>query len=61
MIVLGIGSLLSIVFGFILAAMIDKEVRGEGIFLRFPEEAESPNSPQRSMRGATRGVRTPPS
>jgi glucose/mannose transport system permease protein len=32
MIVLGIGSLLSIVFGFILAAMIDKEVRGEGIF-----------------------------
>jgi glucose/mannose transport system permease protein len=32
MIVLGVGSLLSIVLGFILAAMIDKEVRGEGIF-----------------------------
>ena len=32
MVVLGIGSLLAIVFGFILAAMIDREKRGEGIF-----------------------------
>lgn len=32
MIVLGIGSALAIVFGFILAAMIDREKRGEGIF-----------------------------
>jgi len=32
MVVLGVGSLLSIVFGFILAAMIDREKRGEGIF-----------------------------
>ena len=32
MLVLGLGSLASIVFGFILAALIDKEVRGEGIF-----------------------------
>src|SRR6185437_1723621 len=32
MLVLGIGSLLAIVFGFILAAMIDREKRGEGIF-----------------------------
>jgi len=32
MVVLGIGSLLAIVFGFILAAMIDREKRAEGIF-----------------------------
>jgi len=32
MVVLGIGSLLAIVFGFILAAMIDREKRGEGLF-----------------------------
>ena len=32
MVVLGIGSCASIVLGFILAALIDKEVRGEGIF-----------------------------
>jgi glucose/mannose transport system permease protein len=32
MVVLGVGSLLAIVFGFILAAMIDREKRGEGIF-----------------------------
>ena len=32
MVVLGIGSLLAIVFGFILAAMIDREKRGEGVF-----------------------------
>jgi glucose/mannose transport system permease protein len=32
MVVLGIGSLLAIVFGFVLAAMIDREKRGEGIF-----------------------------
>jgi glucose/mannose transport system permease protein len=32
MLVLGIGSLLAIVFGFVLAAMIDREKRGEGIF-----------------------------
>jgi glucose/mannose transport system permease protein len=32
MVILGIGSLLAIVFGFILAAMIDREKRGEGIF-----------------------------
>ena len=32
MVVLGIGSLLAIVFGFILAAMIDREKRGEGFF-----------------------------
>ena len=32
MLVLGLGSLASIVFGFILAALINKEVRGEGIF-----------------------------
>jgi glucose/mannose transport system permease protein len=32
MVVLGIGSLLAIVFGFLLAAMIDREKRGEGVF-----------------------------
>ena len=32
MVVLGVGSLLSIVIGFLLAALIEKEVRGEGIF-----------------------------
>ena len=32
MLVLGIGSFLAIVFGFILAAMIDREKRGEGFF-----------------------------
>ena len=32
MLVLGLGSLASIVFGFILAALINKEIRGEGIF-----------------------------
>ncbi|MBV8351740.1 MAG: sugar ABC transporter permease [Verrucomicrobia bacterium] len=32
MVILGLGSLASIVLGFILAALIDKEVRGEGIF-----------------------------
>ena len=32
MIILGIGSALAIVFGFILAAMIDREKRGEGFF-----------------------------
>ncbi len=32
MVVLGVGSLLAIVFGFILAAMIDREKRGEGFF-----------------------------
>jgi glucose/mannose transport system permease protein len=32
MFILGVGSLGSIVLGFILAALIDKEVRGEGIF-----------------------------
>jgi glucose/mannose transport system permease protein len=32
MVILGVGSLLSIVLGFLLAALIDKEVRGEGIF-----------------------------
>jgi glucose/mannose transport system permease protein len=32
MLILGIGSLASIVLGFVLAALIDKEVRGEGIF-----------------------------
>lgn len=32
MVILGIGSLLAIVFGFILAALIDREKRGEGIF-----------------------------
>ena len=32
LIILGIGSALAIVFGFILAAMIDKEKRGESIF-----------------------------
>jgi glucose/mannose transport system permease protein len=32
MVVLGIGSLLAIAFGFILAAMIDREKRGEGFF-----------------------------
>jgi glucose/mannose transport system permease protein len=32
MVILGIGSFLAIVFGFILAAMIDREKRGEGIF-----------------------------
>lgn len=32
LLVLGIGSLLAIGFGFILAAMIDREKRGEGIF-----------------------------
>lgn len=32
MVVLGLGSLLAIVFGFILAAMIDREKRGEGVF-----------------------------
>jgi glucose/mannose transport system permease protein len=31
-VVLGIGSLLAIVFGFLLAAMIDREKRGEGLF-----------------------------
>jgi glucose/mannose transport system permease protein len=30
--ILGVGSLLAIVFGFILAAMIDREKRGEGFF-----------------------------
>jgi glucose/mannose transport system permease protein len=30
--ILGFGSLLSIVFGFLLAALVDKEVRGEAIF-----------------------------
>jgi glucose/mannose transport system permease protein len=30
--ILGVGSLLAIVFGFILAAMIDREKRGEGLF-----------------------------
>ena len=32
LVVLGLGSFLAIVFGFILAAMIDREKRGEGIF-----------------------------
>ena len=32
MVVLGVGSLLAIAFGFVLAAMIDREKRGEGIF-----------------------------
>jgi glucose/mannose transport system permease protein len=32
LVVLGIGSTLAIVFGFILAALIDREKRGEGIF-----------------------------
>ena len=32
MLILGFGSLASIVLGFILAALIDREVRGEGIF-----------------------------
>jgi glucose/mannose transport system permease protein len=32
MLVLGIGSFLAIAFGFVLAAMIDREKRGEGIF-----------------------------
>jgi glucose/mannose transport system permease protein len=32
LVILGVGSLLAIVFGFILAAMIDREKRGEGIF-----------------------------
>jgi glucose/mannose transport system permease protein len=32
MVVLGVGSLLAIVFGFVLAAMIDREKRGEGVF-----------------------------
>jgi glucose/mannose transport system permease protein len=32
MFILGVGSLASIVLGFILAALIDKEVRGEGVF-----------------------------
>ena len=32
LLVLGIGSALAIVFGFILAAMIDREKRGEGLF-----------------------------
>ena len=32
MVVLGLGSLASIVLGFILAALINKEIRGEGIF-----------------------------
>ena len=32
LIVLGLGSMLAIVFGFILAAMIDREKRGEGFF-----------------------------
>lgn len=32
LLILGVGSLLAIVFGFILAAMIDREKRGEGIF-----------------------------
>ena len=32
LIVLGLGSFLAIIFGFILAAMIDREKRGEGIF-----------------------------
>ena len=32
MLILGVGSLASIVLGFILAALIDREVRGEGIF-----------------------------
>jgi glucose/mannose transport system permease protein len=32
LVILGVGSCLAIVFGFILAAMIDREKRGEGIF-----------------------------
>ena len=32
LVVLGLGSFLAIVFGFILAAMIDREKRGEGFF-----------------------------
>ena len=32
MVILGVGSLLAIVLGFLLAALIDREVRGEGIF-----------------------------
>ncbi|WP_417310749.1 carbohydrate ABC transporter permease [Devosia sp.] len=32
MLILGIGSFLAIVFGFVLAAMIDREKRGEGFF-----------------------------
>ena len=32
MLILGAGSLLAIVFGFVLAALIDREVRGKGIF-----------------------------
>src|SRR3569833_3908995 len=32
MVILGLGSCLAIVFGFILAALIDREKRGEGIF-----------------------------
>jgi glucose/mannose transport system permease protein len=32
LVILGLGSFLAIVFGFILAALIDREKRGEGIF-----------------------------
>lgn len=32
LLILGVGSFLAIVFGFVLAAMIDREKRGEGIF-----------------------------
>jgi glucose/mannose transport system permease protein len=32
MVVLGLGSLASIIFGFVLAALINKEIRGEGVF-----------------------------
>jgi glucose/mannose transport system permease protein len=32
MVILGVGSLLAIVFGFILAALIDREKRGESVF-----------------------------
>ena len=32
MIILGVGSLLSIVFGFILAALVDREILGKGVF-----------------------------
>src|SRR5215471_793714 len=32
MLILGVGSLASIVLGFILAALIEREVRGEGVF-----------------------------
>ena len=55
LIVLGLGSALAIVFGFILAAMIDKEKRGESLFRTLDPQSD-PGRPELSA-GAGLGSR----